>query len=208
MKTISAFVRFVLVKICRFPLPLGVWEGLRFVIVALPELFSYLFCNYKIWSGPKKINRTTNVLATIYSNKQIRTARGSLGKITLFPTLCTNSNLKFFLFAEKGALAVAECQGDFDTGARWVNVQFRDVCKTSPDISESESTSDLRNLSMVCFLYLVSIHPSANLTYLVICPPTSKDLKSSTPKLQLSSVIHFRIYFFFITANVIAVWRP
>ena len=29
------FVRFVLVWICRFPLPLGVWEGLRFVIVAL-----------------------------------------------------------------------------------------------------------------------------------------------------------------------------
>ena len=37
------FVRFVLVWICRFPLPLGVWEGLRFVIVALPGLFSY-FC--------------------------------------------------------------------------------------------------------------------------------------------------------------------
>ena len=39
------FVRlleFVLVWICRFPLPLGVWEGLRFVIVALPGLFSYL----------------------------------------------------------------------------------------------------------------------------------------------------------------------
>ena len=28
-----------------FPLPLGVWEGLRFVIVALSGLFSYLFCN-------------------------------------------------------------------------------------------------------------------------------------------------------------------
>ena len=27
-----------------FPLPLGVWEGLRFVIVTLPGLFSYLFC--------------------------------------------------------------------------------------------------------------------------------------------------------------------
>ena len=26
-----------------FPLPLGVWEGLRFVTVALPGLFSYLF---------------------------------------------------------------------------------------------------------------------------------------------------------------------
>ena len=39
---LSAFhtlVRFVLVWICRFPL--GVWEGLRFVIVALPRLFSY-----------------------------------------------------------------------------------------------------------------------------------------------------------------------
>ena len=35
--------RFVLVQICRFPLPLGVWEGLRFVIVALPGLFSYFF---------------------------------------------------------------------------------------------------------------------------------------------------------------------
>ena len=39
----STFVRFVLVWICRFPLPLGVWEGLRFVIVALPGLFYYLF---------------------------------------------------------------------------------------------------------------------------------------------------------------------
>ena len=37
------FVRFVLVWICWFPLPLGVWEGLRFVIVAFPRLFSYLF---------------------------------------------------------------------------------------------------------------------------------------------------------------------
>ena len=37
------FVRFVLVWICWFPLPLGVWEGLRIVIVELPGLFSYLF---------------------------------------------------------------------------------------------------------------------------------------------------------------------
>ena len=28
------FVRLMLVWLCRFPLPLGVWEGLRFVIVA------------------------------------------------------------------------------------------------------------------------------------------------------------------------------
>ena len=37
------FVRFVLIWFCRFLLPLGVWEGLRFVIVALPGLFSFLF---------------------------------------------------------------------------------------------------------------------------------------------------------------------
>ena len=43
IKVVRSFVRFVLVWSCRFPLPLGVWEGLRFVIVALPGLFSYLF---------------------------------------------------------------------------------------------------------------------------------------------------------------------
>ena len=37
------FDRFVLVWIRQFPLPLDVWEGLRFLIVALPGLFSYLF---------------------------------------------------------------------------------------------------------------------------------------------------------------------
>ena len=41
LSAFRTFVRFVLVWICRFPL--GVWEGLRFAIVALPGLFSYLF---------------------------------------------------------------------------------------------------------------------------------------------------------------------
>ena len=45
LSAFSTFVRFVLVWVCRFPLPLVVWEGLRFVIVALPGLFSYLFMN-------------------------------------------------------------------------------------------------------------------------------------------------------------------
>ena len=47
LSAFRTFVRFVLVWICRFPLPLGVWEGLWFVIVALPGLFSYLF--FHIW---------------------------------------------------------------------------------------------------------------------------------------------------------------
>ena len=45
LRAFHTYVRFVLVWICRFPLPLVVWEGLRFVIVALPGLFSYLFFN-------------------------------------------------------------------------------------------------------------------------------------------------------------------
>ena len=41
--TFRMFDRFVLVWICRFLLPLDVWERLRFVIVALPGFFSYFF---------------------------------------------------------------------------------------------------------------------------------------------------------------------
>ena len=41
LSAFRTFVRFVLVWICWFALPLCVWEGLRFVIVALPGLFSY-----------------------------------------------------------------------------------------------------------------------------------------------------------------------
>ena len=36
LSVFRTFVRIVLIWICRFPLPLGVWEELRFVIVALP----------------------------------------------------------------------------------------------------------------------------------------------------------------------------
>ena len=35
-------VRFAHVLVCLFPFSLGVWEGLRFIIMALPGLFSYL----------------------------------------------------------------------------------------------------------------------------------------------------------------------
>ena len=42
LSAFRTFVRFALVRFCLFPLPLGVWEGLQFVIVALPGLFSYL----------------------------------------------------------------------------------------------------------------------------------------------------------------------
>ena len=43
LSAFRTFDRFMLVWICRFPLPLGVWKGLRFVIVALPGLFLTFF---------------------------------------------------------------------------------------------------------------------------------------------------------------------
>ena len=43
LSAFRTFVRFVLVWFCLFSLPPGVWEGLSFVIVALPGIFSYLF---------------------------------------------------------------------------------------------------------------------------------------------------------------------
>ena len=39
LSAFRTFVRFVLVWFCRFSLPLGVCEGLQFVIVVLPGLF-------------------------------------------------------------------------------------------------------------------------------------------------------------------------
>ena len=43
LSAFRVFVRFALVWFCLFPLPLGVWDGLRFVTVALSGLSSYLF---------------------------------------------------------------------------------------------------------------------------------------------------------------------
>ena len=43
LSAFRTFVQFALVWFCRFSLPLGVWEGLRLVTVALSGLFSYLF---------------------------------------------------------------------------------------------------------------------------------------------------------------------
>ena len=52
LSAFRTFVRFVLLWICRFPFPLGVWEGLRFVIVALPGLTLTFF-----WSATEAIQR-------------------------------------------------------------------------------------------------------------------------------------------------------
>ena len=69
LSVFRTFVRFALVWICRFPFPLGVWEGLLFVIVALPGLFSYLLvftcvvCFVIVWSSPLHLDGYTGIQA-------------------------------------------------------------------------------------------------------------------------------------------------
>ena len=46
LSTFRTFVRFALVWFCLFPHPLGVWEDLRLVILALHGLFTYLFKSF------------------------------------------------------------------------------------------------------------------------------------------------------------------
>ena len=55
LSAFRTFVRFVLVWFCRFPLPLYVWEGLRFVNVALPGIFFFGLCaNILVSSGRQR----------------------------------------------------------------------------------------------------------------------------------------------------------
>ena len=70
LSAFRTFVRFVLVWICRFSLPLGVWEGLRFVIVALPGLFSYLF--FLMIHGYRLICNSVSLSSLISNNRLSR----------------------------------------------------------------------------------------------------------------------------------------
>ena len=62
LSAFRTFVRFALVWFCLFPLPLGVWEGLRFVIVALPGLFSYLLFSL---ISESRLSRSENLVPVL-----------------------------------------------------------------------------------------------------------------------------------------------
>ena len=83
LSAFRTFVRFVLVWICRFPVLLGVWEGLRFVIVALPGLFSYLFFYIR--------TRNSQTYARTY-----RHAHTHIHTQSVFPFLSLIDNLMIF----------------------------------------------------------------------------------------------------------------
>ena len=77
-------VRFALVWFCLFLLPLGVWEGLRFVIVALPGLFSYFFLN--------------NVNLIFVMGKLFKLKFKLISLFLLHAMNCNMIHLKLFLF--------------------------------------------------------------------------------------------------------------
>ena len=55
LSAFRTFVRFVLVWFCRFPLLLGVWEGLQFVIMVLPGFSLTFFVFLLLWSQCYKV---------------------------------------------------------------------------------------------------------------------------------------------------------
>ena len=102
LSAFRTFVRFVLVWVCRFSLPLGVWEGLRFVIVALPGLFSYLFSTRR-----NVLNITLCHFVLVFFNPFFSIAITSLGKkranLSAFRTcLFGFVSFLFFLVSGKG----------------------------------------------------------------------------------------------------------
>ena len=66
LSAFRTFVRFALVWFCLFHLPLGVWEGLGFMIVALPGLFSYPF--YTMSNVSTRANRIRDGCFAFISN--------------------------------------------------------------------------------------------------------------------------------------------
>ena len=80
LSAFRTFVRFVLVWTHRFPLLLGVWEGLRFVIVALSGLFSYIFGSRFIWNVKPYFLRKLIKHNVVYLNFDIRFKRQIVAK--------------------------------------------------------------------------------------------------------------------------------
>ena len=62
LSAFRTFVRFVLVWICQFSLPLGVWEGLRFVIVALHGLSLTFFFIEPVHTIRKRLSKNGSIV--------------------------------------------------------------------------------------------------------------------------------------------------
>ena len=83
LSAFRTFIPFVLVWFCRFPLPLGVREGLRFVIVAFPGLFSYLFCKLRVAACFPAIQNPSHEEQIFIFLEQIHFQKGSNRLLTV-----------------------------------------------------------------------------------------------------------------------------
>ena len=109
LSAFRTFDRFVLVWICRFPLPLGVWEGLHFVVLDISLTFSFYTVktvreksrechNHKLQSilDTKRKRKQTKPNRRI-SNKHTNTLRLALSS----PSEALQGYTLFFLFLLK-----------------------------------------------------------------------------------------------------------
>ena len=78
LSAFRTFVRLELVWFCLSPLPPGVWEWLRFVIVALPGRFSYLFFLPESQCGFRKDRGTIDLHSKTASREILGTEYGPL----------------------------------------------------------------------------------------------------------------------------------
>ena len=96
LSVFRTFVRFALVWFCLLPLPLGVWEGLRFVIVALPGLFSFFFSVGNIGAQTNKDTADYDVQDCLqpcgYASRAVPNSSLQLGKSYPFPEVPSNIN--------------------------------------------------------------------------------------------------------------------
>ena len=165
LSAFRTFVRFVLVWICRFPLPLGVWEGLRSVIVALPGLFSYLFwlCDMPRYGclkyfreslGPRGNEsrlyfKDASIIQTERASSSLWQSSGHLFIVNGWKDPCkspiepTNEHLE-----QSGLLPAS--QWGFKTGGTWIDRHSKTASREMPG-TECGPLHDL------CWSYLWSI---------------------------------------------------
>ena len=101
----------MLVWSCRFPVPLEVWEGLHFVIVAFPGLFSYIYFLFFFVSFHTDYH---NIIYHVWANSQVLLSKITLGyqsfvyktflRLETLSLLCTNMNIltNFYMHVGQG----------------------------------------------------------------------------------------------------------
>ena len=111
------FVWFVLVWFCRFLLPLGVWEGLRFVIVAFPGLSYLCFC-FSTRKCSIKTRKWVMPLANSFSRMFFDTIWGE--KIFIWVSLCKHKCITLVIYRTADPGTGLKHTDAWDTARRFI----------------------------------------------------------------------------------------